>query len=158
MRPISHSPSDSTQVPWSGAYPRGARPYPPEDPPRHCREACHRIHTFTTLTSDDGWIWPASLRPNVRGAATPKRDCRTIDRGRHGNRERFDCPERATSGGILLILRADPENSKEFFKWGDGRSRVSDPATKAMSTRVPPPSRIHGRILSMTLPIQPGNA
>ena len=61
-------------------------------------------------------------------------------------------------GGILLILRADPENSKEFFKWGDGRSRVSAPATKAMSTRVPPPSRIHGRILSKTLPIQPGNA
>ena len=60
-------------------------------------------------------------------------------------------------GGILLILRADPENSKKFFKWGGGRSRVSGPSTKAIGVRVPLTSRIHGRILSMTLPIQPGN-
>ena len=77
MRPISHSPNDSTQVPWSGAYPRGARPYPPEDPPRHCREACHKIHTITTLTSDAQWIWPVSLRPNAKGAATPRREARS---------------------------------------------------------------------------------
>ena len=57
-------PADSAQVPWS---PRPSRKggASSKDPPRHCREACHKMHTITTLTTDDQWIWPVSPRPGA---------------------------------------------------------------------------------------------
>ena len=80
--PIPHAKSQRpgalvSEAPGKEAPPK---PQPPEEPPGHCLKAtnqgCHKMHTITTLTSDDQWIWLVSPRPGAMGAATPRQGCR----------------------------------------------------------------------------------